>query len=960
MNRNRPVILGREREIQQLEETLDKTQNGEPGFVLVSGEAGIGKTSLLDELVAIASGHGCLTVVGRASEFDQDTAFGIFTDALDNHLASLEPRARQSLAMDRLGAIASVFPSLGGLGDQVDYPVTATERYRAHQATRELLERLAARGALVLVLDDVQWADSASIELISYLLRHPPQAEVMVAMGFRTGHASSPARLLRMIQDSSAVAIDLGPLPLEVVTALVGEGADEVHRLSGGNPLYAVQLAHSEFDSVGVGRSDQMSVPSAVGAMIEARLEGLADQPRSLALAAAVAGDPFEVDVVAAALDRREDEILDDLDVLVAAEMIRAGDTPRRLQFRHPIVRSAIYGVTPPSVLLRCHQRIAAHLTKIGRPAGEVALHLEQSAGRGDLEAIAMLRRAGEEASAGAPTSAIRWFNAALRLLPETESAQRAELCWALGESLSVVGRPAEALSSLEQALSLMSNDDLNRVSVVVACAELERQLGRYEDARARLRLAVRGLPDDRTRDETELLIALALNDFYGGHYGESLEWGSLAGQLAEQSADLALASASLATTAMSAAIAGDVESALALHQRARDMVDEVDDDLIANRLDALSSLAAAEIYLDLFDDAARHADRCLSLSRRHGDTAKLPVTAIVLGTAWWMIGDMQASAQVLDDAIESARLIDNPAGLSWVLFNRAYSAIEAGDVEAALSLSEESRSLVPQFDVGMISAYAGAVNAMTLIEIGDAQGALAHLLEESGGDSLTLMPGSWRPTFFELMTRCHLGLGNRERAVEAARRAREEAGDYGLPLPELMADLADADIALADESWENAIALTSSAARRAEAIGAKPYLARARAMTGAALARAGRTAEAIESLEFSALLYEQMGATRYRDQAEAELRRLGHTVYRRSRSGQGVLGIAALTGREREVAELIADRRTNKEIAEELFLSTKTVETHIRNIFNKLGVASRVDVARAIDDETTPIPATP
>jgi DNA-binding NarL/FixJ family response regulator len=176
------------------------------------------------------------------------------------------------------------------------------------------------------------------------------------------------------------------------------------------------------------------------------------------------------------------------------------------------------------------------------------------------------------------------------------------------------------------------------------------------------------------------------------------------------------------------------------------------------------------------------------------------------------------------------------------------------------------------------------------------------------------------------------------------------------------MADFAEADIASATESWEEAIALTASAADRAEAIGAIPYLARARAMCGASLARAGRREEAIESLEASARLYDDMGAARYRDQAEAELRRLGHTVYRRSRPGQGALGMASLTGREREVAELIADRRTNREIAEELFLSTKTVETHIRNIFNKLGVASRVEVARAIEDEVevAPAPATP
>jgi ATP/maltotriose-dependent transcriptional regulator MalT len=543
-----------------------------------------------------------------------------------------------------------------------------------------------------------------------------------------------------------------------------------------------------------------------------------------------------------------------------------------------------------------------------------------------------------------------------------TEEVERAELLRAIGESMSVVGRPTEALSSLEEALVLTPTDHPDGVSVVVACADLERQLGRYESALARLRRALGELPADRERDRAELLIALAMNDFYGGKYSQSLDWGRRAGELAEESSDAVLATASLATQAMSAAVAGEVEAALVLHGQARSMADELDDNLIVQRLDILSNLAAAEIYLDLFEEAAGHAERCLSLSRKQGNTAKISVTAIVLGTAGWMTGQMERAGQVLDDAIEAARLVDNPADLSWVLFNRAYAAVEAGEIELAMSLSEESLGLTRHFGAGMISAYAGAVSAMALMELGEARSALTRLLEQSGGETLSLMPGSWRPTYFELMTRCHLGVGDSNGAARAARTARKEAGEYGLPLPEVMADLAEADLALVSDRWEDAIALTTSAATRAEAIGAIPYMARALAMRGAAQAGAGRREEAIASLEESARLYSEMGATRYRDQAEAELRGLGHTVYRRSRSGQGVLGMASLTGREREVAELIADRRTNREIAEELFLSTKTVETHIRNIFNKLGVASRVEVARAIDEEAevAPAPATP
>ena len=961
MSRNGPALLGRDREIQLLEQALESARDGDPSFLFVSGEAGIGKTRLLEELSAIAADRGCLTVMGRASEFDQDMAFGLFTDALDDYLASLESKARQSLATDRLGAIASVFPALGELQGQVDYPVTATERYRVHQATRELLERLAARRTLVVVLDDVQWADDGSIELISYLLRHPPQAEVMMSLGFRTGPVDAPmARLLRDVRTSPAIQVELDPLPLEVVSEMVGEGAEEVHRLSGGNPLFALQLAKAGFDSSQVESVESISVPSAVAAMVESQLSRLSPESRSLAMAAAVAGDPFEVDIAAAAMDLAEDAILDDLDVLVTVEIIKTGDTPRRFQFRHPIVRSAIYGASPPSVLLRCHRRIAEHLAILGRPAGEIAHHIEQSAVRGDLAAATLLRTAAVEAAPTAPAAAIRWFNSALGLLPTAESDERSELLRALGETMSVIGRPTEALPTLEQALALLSTDHPDRLSVVIACAELESQLGQYEKARTRLSRALTEIDSERAREEAELLIALALNDFQAGNYADSLTWGMRASELAERLADPNLVAASLAARTFTESIAGDIRAALELHDRAKEMVASLEGDVTSARLDALLNLAGAEVYLDLLDDAASHSEVCLSLSRRMGATAKTPIIATVLGTALWLTGEMERAAVVLDEAIEAVLLVDNPSVLSRSLLNRAYSALEAGDVTTAFDLSEQSLSLAGEYETGMLSAYAGAINAMTLMELGEAQRALTRLLEDSGGEELTLMPGSWRPTYFELMTRCFLGTGDMAGAWRAASRAREEANTYQIPLPMLMADLAEADLALADGRWEDAIALTTSASYQAASVGAKPYLARSKTMLGAALQGGDRPDEAVAALEAAALLYEEMGSTRYRNQVEAELRRLGKTVYRRSRSGAGSLGLGALTGREREVAELIADRRTNREIADELFLSTKTVETHIRNIFNKLGVTSRVEVARAIDKELEASPTAP
>jgi ATP/maltotriose-dependent transcriptional regulator MalT len=396
--------------------------------------------------------------------------------------------------------------------------------------------------------------------------------------------------------------------------------------------------------------------------------------------------------------------------------------------------------------------------------------------------------------------------------------------------------------------------------------------------------------------------------------------------------------------------LAGDIDLALSLHRRAEEMVDALDDPVVATRLDALSSLAGAELYLDLFDRSARHGERCIALSRQFGETSELPMSANIVGTSSWVIGEMQRSAEVLDDAIDAARLIGNPASLSWVLFNRAYSALEAGDVETASRLSDESMKLTEQFDAGLISAYAGAVSAMTLMELGQPDTALRRLLDASGGDDLTLMPGSWRPTHFELLTRCHLGVGNLDKAKRAAGKARGEAKGFRLPLPTLMADLAEADVALAENRWDTALKLASSASEHAVAIGARPYLARSNALAGVALVGLEREEDATEHFETAARIYDELGAKRYRDQVNSRLRALGRPAYRRTRRGLSTLGVDALTGREMEVAELIHDRRTNREIADMLFLSTKTVETHIRNIFNKLGVSSRVEIARALD----------
>jgi DNA-binding NarL/FixJ family response regulator len=236
------------------------------------------------------------------------------------------------------------------------------------------------------------------------------------------------------------------------------------------------------------------------------------------------------------------------------------------------------------------------------------------------------------------------------------------------------------------------------------------------------------------------------------------------------------------------------------------------------------------------------------------------------------------------------------------------------------------------------------------LLESGDADTALVLLLDSVGGEEVPLLAGSWRAHFLELLTRCGLAVGDREMAVAATARLRKQADEHGLGLTNLMAHRAEAHVALDEGRAEDAVVAARAAVSTAEQIEARTHGAVSKALLGQALVAVGGRDQAIEQLEAAADEFEALGAVRYRDQVEAELRRLGHTTtHRRSTPGQDTLGLASLTGRELEVAELVLDRRTNRQIAEELFLSTKTVETHLRNIFNKLGVSSRVQVARAL-----------
>jgi len=960
MVRTRDPFLGRQLELELVRGELTAAREGRAGFVIVSGEAGIGKTRLLDELEGFGDVDGFLTLRGRGSEFDTERPFGLYADALDAYLASLDPQDLERLETDRLGALAAVFPSLHQLDRAVEYPASVTERFRAHHAVRDVLERLAARQPLLLILDDMHWADGASLELTSYLLRKAPHGEILVAIALRSGQGAVPASIGALHGMPNVLTLDLQPLDVESVMELVADvgdiDLDELLRLSGGNPFYALQLARSGLDHTLVeGRG--LEVPSPVATAIAVELAGLNPSARGVAEAAAIVGDPFDLDLAVAASESPEDEVLEAIDVLLARDLVRETEVPRRFQFRHPVVHRAVYGACSPSVKVSCHRRVVAALQQRGVPATALATHVEQSARHGDMEAVTVLSQAARETAEKAPTSSIRWLTAALRILPgDAPTGVRAELLNELAASQGALGLFADAHETLEECLAIDDRGE-EAVEIVVRCAEMEQLLGHHAESRARLERTYESLTDRLSSAAVSVLVALTAASLYLSDHDRMLQWGERAVDAARSLDDPALFAAALAAHTMGAAFAGRVVLAHELHERCTWLIDSLHDEVIASRLDALSNLAAAETYLDEHVLGCDHGERGLRLARAHGETHLLPILTPILGTSLALTGRMERSAEVLDDAIEAARLVGDAQGLSMNLFNRALAATMAGDLDTGLRTGAESVELAVSIDNGVITAFAGAIHAQTLLELGDASAARELLLGSVGGEDVPLLAGGWRAHFLEVLTRCHLALGDLEEARLTVTRLEIVATEHPLVLTALMADRARAELALTEGDSDRAVNLARSAVAAAEKIGASAHVAPARALLGRALAASSAVDGAIEELETAAMEFDALSAVRYRDQVESELRRLGHsTTHRRSTPGQGGLfGVESLTGRELEVAELVLDRRTNREIAEELFLSTKTVETHMRHIFDKLGVSSRVEVARALTRSRLP-----
>jgi DNA-binding NarL/FixJ family response regulator len=943
-------LVGRAAELEQLDQALLELDDGRPAAVEILGEPGIGKSRLLGELARRAEQRGHVALAGRASELEQDLPFWVFVDALDEYLQALEPGRLELLDDDVRAELALLFPSVPTPRTERGVALR-DERYRAHRAVRELLEVLAAKKPVVLMLDDLHWADSGSIELIGALLHRPPSAPVLLAVALRPRQVPErlSAALERAYRTGALTRAELVPLTRDEAATLLGGQvaeavASDLYTESGGNPFYLEELARA------VRRGAE--APSGVVAALTEEFALLSPLGRTVLQGAAVAGDPFEPELAAAAAAISEAQALEGLDELLLLDLIRATDVPRRFRFRHPLVRRAVYEAAPGGWRLAAHERTAAALAALGAPASARAHHVEQSSRVGDEGAIALLREAGESVARRTPAGAARWFAAALRLLPaEAPAEERVSLLTAFAGARAATGRFADAHAALVECIELVGAEGGELfVKLTAACAGIEQLLGQHEASHARLESALVKTTDSDSPLAVTLQISLALESFYRQRYGDAMHWSERALSSATAGGEDALIAAASAASALAAACAGHVDRAEQLAGDASARVDAMTDAELAAHLEAVANLAGAETYLDRYAAAIAHAERGLALARSTGQGELLPILIPVLVTALGMTGRLRDAAELSEGAIEGARLVGNHQTLAWQLLNRAFVAVQSGEVELALETGRESWELASTFEDNVVSTYAGVVLATVYLEAGDPGRAVELFVASAGGEALPLYPGGDRALFLGHLTRSLLAVGRTEDAARAAAAAQAVAATTPRRLVTAWADRASAAVALASGDHDFAAEKSLASAAGADEVGAPLEAALSRSLAGRALAQAGDRARALEELERAASAFDAYGAQRYRDEAERDLRKLGRRIQRTPRGRADGVGLDSLTERELQVARLVVERKTNPEIAAELFLSLKTVETHLRHIFGKLGVSSRVEVARTIE----------
>jgi DNA-binding CsgD family transcriptional regulator len=949
-------LIGRRRELGIVDRLLDQLAAASGGVLYLVGEPGIGKTVLIAETIDRAGARGFKTLSGRAAQFERDLPFGVFVDALEDELRSLDRTVVAELG-DNVAGLAGMFPSLGTPAGNAE--TMPDDRHRLLRAARDLLDELGRERPLVLALDDVHWADPASVDLLCHVLHRPLEHAVLLVLAARPHvvHPRLAAALAEAERRGSSERLELTGLSKADAYTLLGEGVERAvgERLydeSGGNPFYLEQLRSAAKRGIGDASalerapSDE-AVPPAVIAAIAGEVEGLSGQARLLLQGAAVAGEGIDPDLAAETADVPEADALPALDELLSVDLIRPTEVPRRFRFRHPIVRNAVYESAGGGWTLGAHRRAATALAKRGASASARAHHVERSALAGDPGAIALLAEAGEESAAQAPASAAHWFDAALGLLPQTpdQSERRLELLTRRAAALGVAGHVEEARDALRELLKLLPPEPTELRRGAVGLLEvLEDVLGNYDESQRMLLREFERFSEHSPVAAAEVCSSLAINSFFRTDWVGMRDWAKRS--LESEPPHVLNRATRLSSLAIGEYGLGNLPRAAQATAEAATLFDAASDAELAEADPGFAIwLGWAENCMERLDDAIRHLDRAVAVARSTGRRHLIPAMLAFQTDPLLTRGRLRKAAANADAVMEEALLMEEDSFRVLGMLLRGTIELLRGDVHAAIRFGEQAVGEPDRNDPG--SLIARFVLGEALLELGEPDRCRAQLISPDGTSRIPPI-GFFESRCYGLLTRAELARGDLESAEAFAESAAEVAKRFPQLGPRGVAHHAKAAVLLARGDGAGAAEQAIESAACAERLGAPLNSAFARMLAGEALLAAGKRAEAIAAMELAHARFAEIGAVRYQDRAAQLLRRLGQAVPRRGDRRDGAIG--GLTNREIEVLELVASGRTNREIAAELYLSVRTVDRHVSRILQKFGVSSRAAAASVFE----------
>jgi len=913
-------VVGHEEELAALENLLAAQ---EPGLraVLLEGEPGIGKTTLWQAAIDAAPA-GMQVLACRPVEAETKLSYASVADLVgpivDEGVTELPEPQRNALEVALLRAAPA--------GRPPDRRAVAT-------GVHSLLQRAAMVTPVLIAVDDVQWLDVASAAVLAFALRRLTANAVRVVLAARVvdGVVPDPLVLERTLP-GRVERLRVGPLSLSGLHHVIKQQLDHVFprpvlqrvaQASEGNPLFALELARALVATDATpGPGEPLPVPDTLAALMRTRVARLSATARDALLAAASLSNPTVELVGPAGLEEAERE---------GVIAIRDG----RIRFTHPLLASTVYSEASAERRRATHTRLAGVVADVEEQARHLALGVDGP----DEGVAARLSAAAHEANArGAPQAAVELADLAHRLTPPgSDAAFEREL--GLAEYRFRAGDTAEARRLLERFVAEQPHGVV-RARALELLARILHVAGTAETAAA---CCEEALPD---AEGDVALLARLHTTLARVSYGD-FERGSRHARLALELLDRLDDPPS---DVMVQALCAEIDSrfmmgqglAVDLVERGLELERVAPAPVVADRLSA-----ALGVWLKLsgdFEGARLWLESTHRAAVEEGDDASLPYALSHLPQLEVWTGHYLEAERRAREHLELAEETAQDDQRRQALYNIAYVHAHMGRVDEARSEAEELEASATAADDPWSLALALADLGFLALSLGDSAGAADYLgrhaeMRDGFGSSAPLRShADWVQALVEL--------GDLEQAAEVAEEFERRVRASGGPLLGL-ALTAQARVAAARQDLDHAGALLDKALAEHERVTVPFDLARTLLVVGQVERRRGERKSARETFERARAIFDELGAPLWSVRADAELRRI---PIRRGAPEE-------LTATELQVAELAAAGRTNREMAQALFMSPKTVEANLTRIYRKLGIASRAELGATMAARTAPKP---